>query len=96
MYATWRMLQDAAALSALAEFRRGLQDIAAASGKADKYHETLTGAWFLLILERLQKGETWEAFMARCPELLNAGLAQQFYNIDLLQDDAARRHFVFP
>lgn len=96
VYATWRMLQDAPALTALAEFRRGLREIAQTSGKADKYHETLTVAWFLLVLERRRAGETWEDFMARCPELLNAGLVNQFYGFDVMRNDQARREFIAP
>lgn len=96
VYATWLMLQDAPALSALAEFRQGLQALAAASGKADKYHETLTVAWFMLVLERQQRAETWEEFIARCPELLESGLVEQFYAPELLRDEAAKHHFIPP
>lgn len=96
LYAAWLMLQDAPSLPALAEFRRGILELARASGKADKYHETLTVAWFLLMLERLRAGETWEEFIRRCPELLSAGLLQQFYAAEVLQSERARREFVLP
>lgn len=96
VYAAWRMLQDAPALVALAEFRRGLRELAAASGQANKYHETLTVAWFLLVLERRREGETWEEFTARCPELLNGNLVNDFYGFDVLRDEGARREFVTP
>ncbi|WP_135228896.1 hypothetical protein [Deinococcus fonticola] len=96
VYVAWLMLQDAPALLALAEFRRGLRQIAQASGKADKYHETLTVAWFLLVLERRRAGETWEEFIARHPDLLNAGLVQEFYAFDVMRDERARREFIAP
>ena len=67
-----------------------------ASGQADKYHETLTVAWFLLVLERRREGETWEEFTARCPELLNGNLVNDFYSFDVLRDERARREFVTP
>lgn len=96
VYVAWLMLQDAPALLALAEFRRGLRQIAQASGKADKYHETLTVAWFLLVLERRRAGETWDEFIAGHPDLLNAGLVQEFYAFDVMHDERARREFIAP
>lgn len=96
VYATWLMLQEAPALSALGEFRRGLREIAQASGHAEKYHETLTVAWFILVLERLQKGETWEEYMTRNPDLLNAGLVDEFYGFDVMRHERARHEFIAP
>lgn len=96
LYTTWLMLQGGPALSTLAELRRGLMKLAVASGKTDKYHETLTVAWFMLVLEQWQAGETWEDFIAGCPELLKAGLVDEFYGFDVAHNEQARREFVAP
>jgi len=49
----WCYLQRAPILTALARFRAGLQRFAASKGKPDRYHETITVAFMLLIAERL-------------------------------------------
>lgn len=43
------------ALEALAKFSAALQRFAAAQGKADRYHETITWAYLLLIRERMMR-----------------------------------------
>ena len=88
------------------EFRKSLKVYATACGGAGKYHETLTWVWLALVQGRmvdasgvaLEADRDSRAFLARCPELLDAraALAPQ-YDLDaLLLSDRARRVLVLP
>jgi hypothetical protein len=85
---------------ALARFCEALRRFAAANGAVDRYHETITVAYVLLIAERLEtmRGQPWPAFAAAHPELLvwKPSLLAQYYTEELLQSPRARRVFVMP
>ena len=56
------------ALEALERFSTSLRRFAAANGKPDLYHETITWAFVLLIRERLARGgcrQAWPEFRCR-------------------------------
>jgi hypothetical protein len=88
------------ALVALERFVAALKSFAAALGKPDRYHETVTHAYFFLIRERIARsGATdWEAFARDNPDLLvwKDGILCRYYNQKTLESDLARRIFVFP
>lgn len=96
LHVTWAMLRDMPALDALARFSSGLRAVAQSTGNAEKYNETLTVAWFILVLERLDRGEDWATFAARNPDLFDVKLLAQFYAPDVLRSDAARLGFIMP
>lgn len=98
LYVAWALLRELPALSALAAYRDGLRQLAQDMGLSGKYHETLTVAWLLLVLERLnvERGGDWEAFMARHPELLDVRLPERFYAPGVLSSPEARESFVPP
>ena len=85
---------------ALARFCDALRRFAAANGAADRYHETITFAYVLLIAERLDalRGQPWPAFAATYPELLSwkPSILSQYYSEETLQSARARRVFVMP
>jgi hypothetical protein len=86
---------------AIARFSSALQHFAAAQGKPGRYHETMTWAYMLLIHERRSRdasGESWEAFAARNPDLLepNRALLERYYSRSVLDSDLARKCFVLP
>jgi hypothetical protein len=85
---------------ALARFCGALQRFAAAHGAADRYHETITVAYLLLIAERLDAmhGQPWTAFAAAHPELLTwkPSILVRYYTEETLQSERARRVFVMP
>lgn len=61
-------------LVALEKFSTALARFAAAHGKPDLYHETITWAFLLLIRERMARAhepQTWEEFAANNADLLN-------------------------
>ena len=57
---------------ALGRFCDAIRRFAAAKGKAERYHETITVAYMLLIAERLDnmRGATWTEFADRNGDLL--------------------------
>jgi|SRR5579863_1804495 len=95
-------LTEYSPLVALERFTVALKRFAAAQGKSQLYHETITHAYFFLIRERMARTTTnaqnWPEF-ARCnPDLLvwKAGILDRYYRADTLQSDLARRVFLFP
>jgi hypothetical protein len=89
------------ALEALRRFSDALQRFAAAQGKADRYHETITWAYLLLIRERIARASgapTWEEFAASNEDLLiwKGGVLAKFYRRETLDSELARGTFVFP
>jgi len=89
------------ALQALAKFSGALQRFAAAQGKAQRYHETITWAYLLLIRERMARAgylQAWEEFAGRNPDLLiwKGGVLSTLYRQETLDSDLARQTFVLP
>ena len=94
------------ALEALERFSGALQRFAAAQGKAQLYHETITWAYLLLIRERMARAscvqascvQTWQEFAERNPDLLvwKGGGLPTLYRQETLDSDLARRTFVLP
>lgn len=96
----WYYLSHFEMLDAMARFRTGLQRFAAAKGKPDRYHETITLAYLLLIAERLAdaRGLSWDEFAARNPDLLTwrPSILERYYPAATLASDYARQTFVLP
>ena len=88
-------------LEALHRFSAALKRFAAAQGKAQRYHETITWAYLLLIRERIARAgcaQTWDAFAKRNPDLLiwRGGVLATLYRPETLDSDFARHTFVLP
>jgi len=74
-----------------------LKRYAAARGKPERYHETMTVAFLALINERLfSAGDAggWADFASRHPDLLDKAIIGRFYLPETLQTERARRVFV--
>lgn len=88
------------ALQALGKFTGALKRFATARGKPDRYHETITHAYFFLIRERMAKsqGAEWEEFAQHNSDLLEwkGGILTRYYQETTLKSDLARAVFVFP
>jgi hypothetical protein len=89
------------ALEALERFADALKRFAAAQGKAERYHETITWAYLLLIRERMARAggpQTWKDFAERNPDLLiwKGGVLATLYRQETLDSDLARHTFVLP
>jgi hypothetical protein len=97
--ARWYLLHEPT-LIAMARFRASLQRFAARIGKPDRYHETITIAYLVLIAERIgaSRDESWEAFAALNADLLQSkpSALDRFYSPELLASPRAREGFVWP
>jgi hypothetical protein len=93
-------LSEYSPLEALQKFCLALKAYAAARGKTQLYHETITHAYFFLIRERMARGgsQSWEEFSGKNPDLLvwRNGILARYYRESTLQSDLARSVFLFP
>jgi hypothetical protein len=94
-------LQKYAPLEALERFSSNLARFAAAHGKPNLYHETITWAFLLLIRERIARAEspqTWEEFSAANADLLrwDDNILKKYYRPETLASALARSVFLFP
>ena len=88
-------------LVALQRFQEALRRFAAARGKPERYHETITAAFMVLVQERLDDGGrelTWDDFAARNADLLawNPSILDRYYRPETRASARARRVFVLP
>ena len=88
-------------LEAVARFSAALKRFAAAQGKPQLYHETITWAYLILIRERRARAgrvHTWEEFAERNADLLiwKGGVLRTLYRQETLESDLARHTFVLP
>jgi hypothetical protein len=101
VHLAWLYLRRSPVLAALARFRRALRRFAASQGKPERYHETITSAYFLLIHERVHRTgqhKDWPSFALANPDLLdwNDRILHAYYDPATLDSEFARRVFVFP
>lgn len=88
------------ALDALERFSKALKRYAAARGKSQLYHETITFAYFFLIRERMARfpAAEWENFARQNQDVLvgKNGILSHYYQEATLQSELARSVFLFP
>ena len=94
-------LQKCAPLEALRRFSSALAQFAAAHGKPNLYHETITWAFLLLIRERIARSnspQTWAEFSAANPDLLrwDDNVMKKYYRPETLASELAKSVFLFP
>lgn len=96
----WIYLREHPLLDALGRFSAALRRYAAAKGKPDRYHETITLAFLLLIYERMQQtpSATWLEFENINADLFdwNPSALATYYRPELLSSDDARARFLLP
>lgn len=94
----WLYLRRFEPAEALRRYSRDIRRLAAAHGAPERYHETITWAYLLLIGERLEEDESWEEFALRNRDLLDwrRPILERFYSPGLLGSERARSRFVFP
>jgi hypothetical protein len=88
-------------LEALQRFPEALKHFAAAQGKAQRYHETITWAYLLLIRERITRAGctvSWQEFAGGNPDLFlwKGGVLTSLYRQETLDSDLARHIFILP
>lgn len=99
--AAWCYLRAHSLPDAIVRFTTALQAFAAAHGKPDLYHETITIAFMLVIAERASAPDaasTWTEFAAANGDLLTwkPSILERYYTTETLWSERARRSFVMP
>src|SRR5947207_1818987 len=88
------------ALEALGRFSDALRRFAAAQGKPNLYHETITWAYVLIIRQRMAQSanQEWDEFAQNNPDLFvwKKGILSRYYSEEVLNSDLARKVFIFP
>jgi hypothetical protein len=81
---------------AIVSMPAALRRFAASRGRAERYHETVTLAFLVLVNERLQAEDpgSFESFLARHPEIAERDLLQRYYRPETLSSERARSTFV--
>lgn len=96
----WWFVRELELLEALTRFRAGILRLVQKVGAHDKYNETVTWAYLLLIRERVARGTSsdFETFAANNPDLFDHrnGALSRYYRPGTLSSDLARREFVLP
>ena len=97
----WLYLQRYPVLETLVRFSEGLKRFAAAHGKANLYHETITWSYVFLIHERIERnrpGQDWQEFAERNADLFDwrNSILKTYYRDDTLRSELARKIFLFP
>jgi hypothetical protein len=97
----WLYLQSASVLETLTRFSAGLKRFAAANGKPNLYHETITWAFVFLIHERMQRdgcGLGWPEFVERNADLFDwkNNILKSYYQDRTLGSEIARKIFILP
>src|SRR5262249_22934763 len=97
----WLYLRNHPFLQAVARFRTALREFAARLGKADRFHETITWAYLVLVHERLHRigsQRSWDKFAAANADLLdwNNSILTHYYRPETLRSPLARRIFLLP
>ena len=97
----WLYLQRYSVLETLARFSENLKRFAAANGKPNLYHETITWSYVFLINERMArngKGSQWDNFAGSNTDLLDwePSILESYYADQTLGSELARKTFVFP
>ena len=97
----WVYLGRMPLVAAAQTFTANLKRFATAHDKPERYHETITLAYLLLIQDRIAtrgRGASWSEFAAVNADLLSwpPSLLDRYYSSELLGSDLARRTFVWP
>ena len=100
-YELWIYLGNHSLIDAIDRFTQSLRRFAVHCGVPEKYHETITWAYLLLIHERMQRADApcgWESFRAANVDLFDwkPSILERYYAPHTLRSDFARRIFVLP
>lgn len=94
----WWYVMHEPLLGAIVRARTALLRFAAAKGKPQRYHETITIAFLLLIADRRRQDEIWDEFAARNPDLLQwpCPALLRWYPAEVLDSPRSREAFLVP
>ena len=100
IYMAWLYLGRFGLAEAIARITAALKRLTAALGATDKYHETISWFFMIVVAERRDApgGDEWETFRANNPDLLvnSKTLLKRYYGDTDLATEKARRIFLLP
>lgn len=93
---TWIYLRKYGSVTARVRIAESIRRFATHLGVPEKYHETITVAWFRLVQHAASKSVPFEDMLLASPDLLDQSVLSKYYSKDLLQSAKARACFVEP
>jgi len=100
VYAGWLYLQYFPLADAILKFTAALRRLTKRLGAEDKYNETVSWFFLLLIAERRAAGnaDNWSAFRHDNDDLFcrDENIIARYYSEELIKSERARRSFVLP
>jgi len=100
VYAGWLYLRQFPLAVAIAKFTAALQRLTAKLGVPEKYHETVSWFFLLLIAERraLSMTDSWSDFRCDNDDLFcrDNSILSRYYSDELVDSELARHCFVLP
>ena len=99
--AAWLYLTRLTVTQAIARLSEVLRSYAASRDKGDRYHETITWAYLLIMNERIHRSNaaaTWEQFAAANPDMFDwqNSILRHYYRPETLSSPLARQTFLMP
>ena len=100
VYLGWLYVNEFPLTEAIDRFTRALRRLTERLGVPDKYHDTISWFYLMLIAERraAASDDTWFCFRRDNDDLFrrNENVIDRYYTRELLFSDRARRSFVLP
>jgi hypothetical protein len=97
LHVAWVYLDESSSVQQAAnKMRNTLRQFAAAAGKPEKYHETITLFWVHLLAHAASRAERLEDIVHANPQLLEKNFPLAYYSPERLFSDEARTSWVEP
>jgi hypothetical protein len=97
LHVAWVYLTESTSVQqATRKMRNTLRRFAAAAGKPEKYHETITLFWVHLLAHAASRAERLEDIVRANPQLLEKNFPLAYYSPERLFSDEARTSWVEP
>lgn len=100
IYIAWLYLEKYSLLTAIERLTSALRRLTTALGVADKYHETMSWFFMIVVAERRDEtgGKEWHTFYDQNGDLFadSKNFLSRYYSENMLYSDKARRMFILP
>lgn len=100
IYVAWKMLESFSTLTVIERYTDALRRLTVSLGIPEKYHETISWFFVLLIDERRQREgrQNWHSFKQENADLFASGLEvmRPYYTQDRLWSEQAKQQFLLP
>lgn len=100
IFVAWSYLRERDLMTSIDRYRSTLKRLTRKLGVPDKYNETITWFFMILVAERMEKkpSAAWEEFVLQNSDLFAAkpGVLERFYTRSRLNSATARQQFLLP